>query len=277
VTTSSPGRHAVDHVAQAADSDWLTGVARVGLAGFGVVHLLLAWLALQIAWGGGGGREADQTGALQTLAAQPFGELLLWALGVGLFALALWQASLAIWGYRRHQGGKRTQRRLVSASRTVVYLALAAAAVRLAIGTGTSAAAQQEQATADALGLPGGRLIVGAVGLGVLAVGVGLLWRAFTEGFRENLDLAAMGETARTWGLRLGRAGYAAKGVVFGIVGLLVIAAAVTYDPDKSRGLDTALKTLAGQPFGQWLLSAIAVGIACYGAYCFLWARYPRD
>jgi Domain of Unknown Function (DUF1206) len=276
VTTSSRGRHAVDQVAQAADSDWLTRVARVGLAGFGVVHLLLAWLALQIAWGGGG-READQTGALQTLAAQPFGELLLWALGVGLFALALWQASLAIWGYRRHQGGKRTQRRVVSASRTVVYLALAAAAVRLAVGTGTSAAAEQEQATADALGLPGGRLIVGAAGLAVLAVGVGLLWRAFTEGFRENLDLAAMGKTARTWGLRLGRAGYAAKGVVFGIVGLLVIAAAVTYDPDKSRGLDTALKTLAGQPFGQWLLSAIAVGIACYGAYCFLWARYPRD
>ena len=78
-------------------------------------------------------------------------------------------------------------------------------------------------------------------------------------------------------GLPLGRVGYVAKGVAFGIVGLLVIAAAATYDPEKSRGLDAALKTLAAQPYGQWLLSALALGIGCYGLYCFLWARYPRD
>jgi len=97
------------------------------------------------------------------------------------------------------------------------------------------------------------------------------------NGFRENLDLAAMSENARFWALRLGRAGYAAKGAALDVVGLLVIAAAVTYDPDKSRGLDAALKTLAGQPYGQWLLSALALGIACYGLYCLFWARYARD
>jgi len=277
MTTSSRGRHAVSRVAEATDSPWLQLVARAGLVGFGVVHLLLAWLALRIAWGGGGGEEADETGALQTVAAQPFGELLLWALAVGLFALALWQAMLAIWGYRRHQGGKRTRRRLVSAGRAVAYLVLGGAAVRFALGAATSAAAKQEQATAGALGLPGGRFLVGAAGLAVLGAGIAFVWRGFSEGFRENLDMAAMSDSVRAWSLRLGRAGYVAKGVVFAIVGLLVVTAAVTYDPDKSRGLDAALKTLAGQPFGQWLLSALALGIAGYGLYCLFWARHPRD
>jgi uncharacterized protein DUF1206 len=276
VATSSGERDAVDRVAEAADSPWLTRMARVGLVGFGVVHLLVAWLAVRIAWGGGS-PEADDTGALRTMAAQPFGKVLLWGLAVGLFALALWQASLAAWGYRRHRGRKRAERRLVSAGRTVVYLVVAFSAARFGLGGDTSAAAKQEQATTGVLGLPGGQLIVGAVGLGILAVGVGLLWRALTEGFRENLDLAAMGENPRLWALRLGRAGYAAKGAALGIVGLLVVAAAVTYDPNKSRGLDAALKTLAGQPYGQWLLSALALGIACYGLYCFFWARYARD
>jgi hypothetical protein len=272
----TPGRHAAGRLAEAADAPWLIRVGRVGLAGFGVLHLLVAWLALQVAWGSGA-PEADETGALRTVAAQPLGKLLLWVLAVGLCALALWQASLAVWGYRRHEGRKRTQRRLVSAGRTVVYLAVSAAAARFATGGDTSAAARQEQATAGALDLPGGQLIVGAVGLAILAAGAGFVWRGFTAGFRENLDLAAMSHDVRTWGVRLGRAGYVAKGVAFGIVGLLVVAAAVTYDPDQSRGLDVALKTLAGQPYGRWLLSALAAGIGCYGLYCFLWARYPRD
>jgi len=109
----------------------------------------------------------------------------------------------------------------VSAGRTVVYLVVAMAAARFGLGGDTSAAAKQEQATSGALGLPGGQLIVGAVGLGVIAVGVGQLWRSFTEGFRKSLDLAAMGENARLWALRVGRAGYAAKGAAVGIVGFL--------------------------------------------------------
>lgn len=276
MTTSLPGRHAAGRIAEAADAPWLIRIGRVGLAGFGVIHLVVAWLALRMAWGRGAG-EADETGALRTVAAQPLGELLLWVLAVGLVALALWQASLAIWGYRRHQGRKRTERRLVSAGRTVIYLAVAGAAARFAMGGETSAAQKQEAATAGALGLPAGRLIVGAAGLAVVVAGAALIHRGFSKGFRENLDLAAMSGTARTWGLRFGQAGYVAKGVVFGIVGLLVLAAAVTYDPDRSRGLDAALKTLADQPYGQWLLSALAVGISCYGLYCFFWSRYPRD
>jgi hypothetical protein len=276
VPTPSDVPDAAGRLVEAADKTWLDRIARVGLVGFGVVHLLVAWLAVRIAWGRGRG-EADGTGALRLIAVEPLGALLLAAIAVGLVALALWQTSLVVWGYRRHRGGKRVERRIVSAGRTVVYLTVGVAAGRFAFGAQASAAAEQEQATAGALGLPGGQFIVGFAGIVVVAIGTALLWRGLTRGFRENLDVAAMSEGTRRWALRLGQAGYTAKGVVFGIVGLLVIFAAVTFDPDKSRGLDAALKTLAAQPYGRWLLSALALGIACYGCYCFLWSRHPRD
>src|SRR3954452_13850832 len=75
---------------RAGASDALENLARVGLIAYGVVHLLIAWLALQLAWGGGGG-SADQSGAMATVASQPFGKGLLWVLAVGLIALAVWQ------------------------------------------------------------------------------------------------------------------------------------------------------------------------------------------
>jgi hypothetical protein len=83
---------------QAGDSASLEGLARVGLVAYGVVHLLIGWLALQIAWGASGSESADTSGALKTLADQPFGKILLWLVAVGLVALALWQASEAVWG-----------------------------------------------------------------------------------------------------------------------------------------------------------------------------------
>src|SRR4026208_2147141 len=91
---------------QAGDSASLEVLARVGLIAYGVVHLLIGWLALQIAWGAAG-KSADSSGALRTLADQPFGKILLCLVAVGLVALALWQASEAVWGYRNREGGKR--------------------------------------------------------------------------------------------------------------------------------------------------------------------------
>jgi hypothetical protein len=79
------------------DSPLLEGLARVGLVAYGVVHVLIGWLTLKIAWGGTSGRSADISGALTTVADQPFGKVLLWLVAIGMVALALWQVSEAIW------------------------------------------------------------------------------------------------------------------------------------------------------------------------------------
>jgi hypothetical protein len=109
---------------QAGDSASLEGLARVGLVAYGVVYLLVGWLALQIAWGASASKSADTSGALRTLAAQPFGKILLWLVALGLVALALWQASEAIWGYRNREAAKRIPKQATSGAKAVIYAAL---------------------------------------------------------------------------------------------------------------------------------------------------------
>jgi hypothetical protein len=143
MTTTKAGRKAK----QAGDSASLGVLARGGLIAYGLVHLLIGWLALQIAWGASGSKSADTSGALRTLADQPFGKVLLWLVAVGLVALALWQASEAIWGYRNSDGAKRVRKQVTSGAKAVIYAALGVSAALVALGSGSSSAHSQEQAT----------------------------------------------------------------------------------------------------------------------------------
>ena len=149
---------------RAGDSALLEGLARVGLVAYGVVHLLIGWLALQIAWGGTSGGSADSSGALTTVAEQPFGKILLWLVAVGMVALALWQASEAIWGYHNRVGGKRVRKQVSSGAKAVLYAALGVSAALVALGSGSSSSQSQQEATSGVLAWPGGQVIVVVAG-----------------------------------------------------------------------------------------------------------------
>src|SRR3712207_213440 len=132
---------------RAGDSDALEHLARIGLIAYGVVHLLLAWLALQLAWGGGSGQSADQAGALATLAEQPLGRPLLWLLAVGLVALAVWQAAEVLrWRSRLSSTGdarkKALEKVVKSVAKAVLYAVLAELAVRTATSGGSNGGQQ---------------------------------------------------------------------------------------------------------------------------------------
>ncbi len=250
-------------------------LVRVGIVAYGLVHVLIAWIALQIAWS----REqsqANSSGALRQLAGQPLGLVLLWVVMLGLVALVLWQLSQAIWGHQRADGWKRVRKRATSAGRAVVYGALAASAFRIVAG-GSGGGSKPDSVSSALMQQPGGRLAVGFIGLGIVAVGVVLVYRGATASFTHHLQPEATSGGSGTAVVRLGQAGYVAKGISLGIVGALFVWAAWTYDPQKAGGLDVALQTLLEQPFGAWLLSLVALGLAAYGAYCFAWARYPRE
>lgn len=240
----------------------------IGLLVYGVVHLLIGWIAAQLAWGGSS-EQASHSGALQELAEKPFGGVLLWVVAVGLFVLVLWQGIEALVGHRDKDGAARALKRLSSVGRAAVYLVLGASAARTA--TGSASGGGEETLTARLLAQPAGQLLVAAVGLGILAVGIHHLYKAVTADFTDDLTPGIPPTT-----VALGRAGYGAKGIAFGIVGILFGWAALTYDPDKAGGLDAALRTLRDQPAGSALLSLIALGIACFGIYCFIWARNAR-
>lgn len=257
---------------RADDSDLFDHAVRVGLAAYGIVHLLIAWLAAQLAFGDSAG-SASGSGALSELAQQPFGQVLLWIVGLGFYALVVWQLVEALLGHRAEDGAKRIFSRAGSAGRAVVYAVLGTSALKIAIGSGGSSEGT-DTLTSRVMSLPLGQLLVGAVGLVILGIAGGLVYKGFTEKFREDLEARGnVGHRGRLY-VGLGKAGYISKGLALAVVGGLFIYAAWTHDPQKSGGLDQALKTVLEQPFGTPLLLVIAAGLACFGLFCFAWARH---
>ncbi|QNN54131.1 DUF1206 domain-containing protein [Nocardioides mesophilus] len=254
-------------------SDMLDNAVRVGLVSYGVEHLLLAWLALQLVFGDRSG-EASASGALHQLAETTLGRLSLYVVAAGFLALVIWQGIEAVVGHRDEDGGKRTFKRIVSAGKVVLYVVLGLTALRIATGSGGGKGSSTETLTAKLMAAPGGQLLVGLVGVGVIATGGMLAWRGWKEKFRSKLDVdGTTGNDGHAY-ILFGKIGYLAKGAALVLVGLLFVLAAVTHDPDKSGGLDQALTKLLAQPFGQVGLLVIAAGIACYGLFCFAWARH---
>ena len=274
------GSGTVSSADRAGNSDALENLARVGLIAYGVVHLLVAWLALQLAWGGGGG-SADQSGAMATLAAEPFGKPLLWVLGVGLFALALWQLAEVL----RHRAGlkgtgdakKKAVTKIVkSIAKALVYAFLAVTAIRFAVGTGKSSSGQQQQTVAGVFGWPGGRFLVGVAALVLIGIGANHVRKGITKSFLKEIDTAQASAGQRRMIERSGQAGYPAKGVALALVGGLLGWAAISFDPKKAGGLDGAMRTLLDAPFGKALLTLVALGIAAFGVFALFRARFPE-
>jgi len=265
-----------DKAEQVGDSKALEVLARVGLVAYGVVHFLIGWLALQIAWGLSGRESADTSGAMKTLADQPFGQVLLWLVAVGLAALALWQASAVIWGYRNLEGAERVRKQVTSGAKAVVFAALGYSAGAAALGAGSSSAQSQQQATSGVLGWSGGRVIVIVAGLVIIGVGVAAIVKGVRKSFAEEIDTSPLSPTLRTAVARLGQVGYIAKGLALGVVGGLLSYATLTFDPRKVQGLDGAMHTILAQPFGRFLLTAVALGFAAFGLFAILQSRYRR-
>jgi hypothetical protein len=275
MSAGQQARRAEQTARQATESGPVKTLGRVGLVAYGVVHLLVAYLAVRIAFGGGG--KADKTGALQTVAEQPAGRFVLWVLTAGLVALTVWQLGEAGWGHRhRRPPRRRTLQRLVSLGEAGVAGALAVSAFKVASGKGGTSKQEKTAFLDRVLDWPAGELLVAAVGLGIVAVAVYLVHRGMGRRFVEDLDLAGAEPHARAAAIRLGQVGWTALGVAYGIIGLLLVYAAISHDPEKATGMDTALKTLAGQPYGTVLLLIVAAGLACFGVYCLFDARYRR-
>jgi hypothetical protein len=198
---------------QAGDSAALELVARGGLIAYGVVHLLIGWLAVQIAWSVSAGRSADTSGALKTLAGQPFGRILLWLVAVGLVALSLWLASEAVWGYRNRVGARRVWKQVSSGATAVLYAGLGVSAASVALGSRSSSSQSQKRVTSGVLAWPGGRVIVVLGGLVIVGVGVALVVKGVRKSFAEEIDTSSMSPVAGGAVARLAQVGYIAKGV----------------------------------------------------------------
>jgi hypothetical protein len=249
---------------------------QVGLVAYGVTHLLIAVAALPLAWGERTEGRANQQGALARMAEQPLGDVLLWVIVLGMACLVVWQLAEAVLGHRDEDGAKRHLKRAASAARAVVYAVLGWSAASTAVGTSGSGGGSTDSLTARLMSAPGGTLLVGAVGLTIMAIGVFLAYRGWAEKFTKHLQESATRGSSRKPVVVLGKVGYLAKGAALVAIGTLFVAAAAQHQPKESGGLDVALRELLQQPFGPVLLALVALGIGCFGVYCVFWARYLR-
>ena len=257
---------------QAGNNPHLKTLARVGYAVNGLLHGLIGAIAISLAVGAGA-QSADQSGALGQVAKSPGGVFVLWVIVIGLAALGLWQILQAflvpgsdakkVWAHRLKEIGKG-----------VAYLFVAGTALTVALNGSANSSQSTSSASASVLALPGGPVLLMIAGLGVLAIGAYFVYKGVAKKFTE--DLAVPSGTVGRVTVGLGVAGYVAKGIAVGVVGILVIVAGFTVDPSQSTGLDGALHSLAELPFGTAILVLVGLGLIAYGVYCFFRARFAR-
>jgi hypothetical protein len=263
---------------QAAAHPWVEKLARFGFAAKGIVYFVVGLLAAQAAFGTGG-RTTDTSGALNTIVSQPFGKFLLALVTIGLIGYAIWRVVQAI--FDPEHPGKKTETKQIAQRvgygfSAIAYSGLALTAIRLIMGNSSGGGDSTQDWTARFMAQPFGRWLVGLAGLVVIAVGLSYLYQAYKAKFQRHFNLQLMSETERKWTKRLGQFGIAARGVVFSIIGLFLVLAALRANANEARGLGGALAALAAQPFGPWLLGIVALGLIAYSIYSLIEARYRQ-
>jgi type IV secretory pathway VirB2 component (pilin) len=248
-------------------------LARAGLTARGVIYILVGWVAVLVALGHGS-HEADQEGALQLLAGKPYGLVSLWLLGIGFAAYALWRLSEAVFGVTGDRPGPGP--RLKSLARAIIYAGLSYLTFTVIAGTARSQSGRQQDITATAMHHTSGRVLVGVVGLIIVVCGIALVAEGARKKFMKYLQTGRMSARTRRVVELLGMTGTIARGLVFALVGVLVVVAAATHKASESGGIDKALLTLRNQPFGEFLTILAALGLAVFGVYGLCEARWRK-
>lgn len=257
-------------------STWVERLARFGYAAKGVVYGIVGLLAAQAAFGAGG-KTTDTQGALQEIVTQPFGQILLALVAIGLFGYVIWQFVQAIKD-PEHKGtdAKGILQRIGYAISGIIYAGLALSAVRIILGSGGGNSNSTEDWTARLLAQPFGQWLVGTIGAFIIGLGFYQFYKAFTTKFRKEFNLTDLSDTEQKSVKGISRFGLAARGVVFCIIGFFLIQAARQSDATEVQGLGEALQTLSQQPYGKWLMGIVALGLIAYGIYMVMQARYRR-
>jgi uncharacterized protein DUF1206 len=250
--------------------------ARIGHASIGLVYLLIGGLSAAAALGARSEPSGTEE-SLQAMLGTAYGHMLLAVLAVGLAAYAVWElVEAAADPDRRGSDAKGIVARLGDVVGAVIYGSLSVAAATMAFGQngGSGDDKQARDVTALVMGKPLGRWLVGIAGVVMIAAGLFRIWRGWQADLDRRLHLGTLPDTARRAVVQFGRIGFAAHGIVLGIMGAFVVVATIDFDPSEARGLGGALRALERQPYGRWLLLVIAVGLACYGLFELVRARY---
>ncbi len=263
---------------EVSNSKWVEGLARIGYVVRGLLYIVVGILAVQVALGAGG-ETTDKKGAIEVIGVQPFGKVLLALMLLGLVGYSLWGFVRAFLDpLKRGTEPKGLAQRVGYLVSGLAYGSLVFPTLAYLQGSGGQGGSSQgsQDLTAKLLSVPMGQWIVAIIGIIGLLGGLGQMWLGISADFKKDLKQGEMSNTERDWAIRAGRFGSIARGVVFALLGFFVLQAALRYDPQQAQGLDGALRTIAGQPYGPWLLAIVALGLVSFGIYSVLCARWIK-
>jgi hypothetical protein len=243
------------------------GLGRIGLVGYGLVHLVVAWLALHVAFGVPDA-PPDAVGAVGTIARTPGGVFALLVAVIGLLAFALWQLTAAAIGFRWVHGNERTRKRVGAVTKSIAVSALAGIVIDYLAGVGSARATSVQQLAAHVLELPAGRVLLGLAAVVLVGIACAMTYTGVRRTFMGDLDVRALAPGVRNAIEVAGAAGHLARALAIAVVGGLAGAAALFADPAWAGGLDTALRALGSTLPGTWLLVVVAAGFAAFGVFC---------
>lgn len=256
-------------------------VRSIGLTAKGAVYIIVGGLTAASALQLGGGEEAGKSSTIGFIAKQPFGKVLLGILALGVFAYALWRI-YAFFVDPKDKGSdaKAWAKRSYSLVSAAIYGGFGISVVKAALGGGSSGGGDDEKQdfAAKLLDAPAGAIILGAVGVAVFGFALYQLSRAYNAKFMDSIRVTD--PSKRDMIEKSGRAGYAARGAVFGVMGYFVVTAAITKNPDMIRGTEGAFGYLHEQSYGAILMGVVAVGLLLYGVYGVmkgLFTNVPHD
>lgn len=275
-TARRRGRDARYAAHRAGNSRYVDWLAKAGFAARGVMYVLIGILAVELAFGNAS-HKADQSGAVRLVGQTPFGGVLLWLLVIGFAGMALWRLSEAIYG-GPGADGRKASNRLIAGFKALLYAFIAYGIAKYALGLGApkSSNKQSVDLTATAMREPGGRILVGIVGVVLIGVGAWLAWRAFERKFLAELRTGEMSPQTRKVVTFLGRYGGIARGIVFGAAGVFLLIAAFTANAHKAKGIDATLRAFTKTPAGPWLLVLVAIGLVLFGCYSWAESRWRK-
>jgi hypothetical protein len=270
--TARQARERGERVAGSRGFEWL---ARAGFVARALIYGIIGVLAVEVALGAGG-KTTNQQGALKTIAQQPFGEVLLILVAIGLAGYSLWRLTRALLGHGLEDSDSGFER-LAAFSSGVAYALICALAVEILLGAGgSSGSGSPKHPTAGVLGWPGGTWIVGLAGVVLCGVAAYQGYRGISNDFLDDSKTEEMSPGVRKWITWIGTFGHLARMVVFGLIGIFLIKAAVDYNPNKAVGIDGALAKLVNQSYGSYLLGIVAAGLVAFAVYSLSDARYRR-
>jgi hypothetical protein len=255
-------------------------LTRLGYVVRGLIYITIGLLALNVVLGKGGSLATPQA-AIAAIGKQPAGMILLLVVLVGIIAYTLWGVIRAVFDpLGKGHDAKGILARFGFLVSAFGYAILIWPTYGYIIGKSQTASGSQTQKfIGTIMAMPWGRWAIGILGLGVLAGGLYQVYLGMKADFDRQFQTYAMNREEVKMATDVGRFGTSARGVVFALIGFLIVLAAYQANPSQPIGMDTALATLMHQPYGVWLLGVIAVGLVAFGLYsamCGFWFRQRK-